>query len=87
MYYVYAGSYRVEANAMEQSYELFKHGYDVIAIKFSDNIRLQVGEFKYKDNALAFIGQLNTSGFSAFYEYYDESGGSVQWELKYLMQN
>ena len=92
MYYVYAGSYTVEANALEQAYELFKHGYDVIGVRFifldkRETIRLQVGAFVSKENAIHFIGILNSSGFSAFYEYYEEEKGTTEWQLKYLTQN
>lgn len=87
MFYVYAGSYKVESNAIEQGFELFKRGYDVIGVKFGNYTRLQVGAFKYKENCLHFIGELNSKGISAFYEYYEQTEDSVQWELKFLTQN
>ena len=52
--------------------ELFKRGYDVIGVKFGNYTRLQVGAFKYKENCLHFIAQLNSKGISAFYEYYEQ---------------
>ena len=84
IYKVYAGSFKKEEYALNQAYKLFSAGYDVIGTKSEKYIRLQVGAFTVKENAQAFVVDLNTKGFPAFIEEADE--GDTLWRLSYLMQ-
>ena len=86
MYYVYAGSYTVEDNAINQAVNLFKAGYDVRCTKTKRFLRLQVGEFEKYENAVNFRDQLNKNGFPAFIEENVERK-PMSWQLTYLTQN
>lgn len=86
MYVVYAGSYTIEENAINQAMNLFKAGYDVICTKLNRYYRLQVGEFKNYNNAQNFKEELINKGFPAFVDMYDERK-SNSWQLTYLTQN
>lgn len=86
MYYVYAGSYKVDTNALNQGIELFKAGYDVICTKLNRYFRLQVGAFTSYENAENFKAELQSKGFPCFIEEVDERI-PVAWQLIYLTQN